>query len=151
MMGAQHRNRCPAQQTFRTSATPDAFLEAFIGRLQAMARSYELLSRENWTESSLAELVRMELAPFGSERLTIEGPDVNLKPKLAPSFGMVLHELATNAGKYGALSSPAGKISVHWSERDGKPCLRFPENRCFLASARRRLIPRETLVVIRAG
>jgi two-component system CheB/CheR fusion protein len=108
-----------AQQTYDTSATPDAFLEAFIGRLQAMARSYELLSRENWTESSLAELVRTELAPFGSERLTIEGPDVSLKPKLALSLGMILHELATNAGKYGALSAPAGKLSIHWSKTAG--------------------------------
>ena len=80
-----------------------------------MARSYELLSRENWTESSLAELVRTELAPFGPERLTIEGPDVSLKPKLALSLGMVLHELATNAGKYGALSVPPGKLAIHWS------------------------------------
>jgi two-component system CheB/CheR fusion protein len=109
-----------AQQTYKNSATPDGFLEAFIGRLQAMARSYELLSRENWTESSLAELVRTELAPFGSERLTIEGPDIRLKPKLALSFGMVLHELATNAGKYGALSEPDGKVSVHWSKIAGE-------------------------------
>lgn len=109
-----------AQQTHRTSATPEAFLEAFIGRLQAMARSYELLSRENWTESSLAELVRTELSPFGLERLAIEGPDVSLRPKLALSLGMVLHELATNAGKYGALSVPDGRVSIQWSRTPGK-------------------------------
>jgi two-component system CheB/CheR fusion protein len=108
-----------AQQTYKSSGSPEAFLEAFIGRLQAMARSYELLSRENWMESSLAELVRTELAPFGSERLTIEGPEVRLKPKLALSLGMVLHELATNAGKYGALSEPAGRVSIHWSTSAG--------------------------------
>jgi two-component system CheB/CheR fusion protein len=84
-----------------------------------MARSYELLSRENWTESSLDELVRTELAPFGAERLTIEGPEVCLKPKLALSFGMVLHELATNGGKYGALSTPTGRVSIQWSKAAG--------------------------------
>jgi two-component system CheB/CheR fusion protein len=103
-----------AQQTPRTAATPECFLEAFIGRLQAMARSYELLSRENWTESSLAELVRTELSPFGFERVTIEGPEIKLKPKAALSLGMILHELATNAGKYGALAGPTGRVCIRW-------------------------------------
>jgi two-component system CheB/CheR fusion protein len=109
-----------AQQTHKAAATPEAFLEAYIGRLQAMARSYELLSRENWTESSLIELMKTELAPFGLERLALDGPEVSLKPKLALSLGMVLHELATNAGKYGALSVPEGKVSILWSEQASK-------------------------------
>ena len=130
-----------AQQTHKSAATPETFLEAFIGRLQAMARSYELLSRENWTESSLIDLVKTELSPFGLERLSLEGPDVALKPKVALSLGMVLHELATNAGKYGALSVPEGQVSirwdadigiagphleVHWSEKDGPPVTKPP-------------------------
>jgi two-component system CheB/CheR fusion protein len=104
-----------AQQTHKTSPTREGFLEAFIGRLQAMARSYELLSRENWTESSLEELISTELAPFGKERLDMEGPSIQLKPRQALSMGMVLHELSTNAGKYGALSVPHGHISIRWS------------------------------------
>lgn len=108
-----------AQQTHRAAATPECFLEAFIGRLQAMARSYELLSRENWTESSLAELVRTELSPFGFDRVTIEGPEIKLKPKAALSLGMILHELATNAGKYGALSGPAGRVYIRWDTGSG--------------------------------
>jgi two-component system CheB/CheR fusion protein len=109
-----------AQQTHKSAGTPEAFLEAFVGRLQAMARSYELLSRENWTESSLEELVRTELAPFGLERLSLEGPLVQLRPKLALSMGMVLHEMATNAGKYGALAAPAGRVSIRWLRRPAK-------------------------------
>jgi two-component system CheB/CheR fusion protein len=109
-----------AQQTHKASANPQAFIEAFIGRLQAMARSYELLSRESWTESSLVELIQTELAPFGLERLAMEGPDVSLKPKLALSLGMVLHELSTNAAKYGALSAPNGKVTIQWSKLAGK-------------------------------
>ena len=109
-----------AQQTYKSTATREAFLEAFIGRLQAMSRSYELLSRENWTESSLAELISAELAPFGLERLNIDGPPVKLKPKTALSLGMVVHELATNAGKYGALSVPTGKISIQWAATESK-------------------------------
>jgi two-component system CheB/CheR fusion protein len=109
-----------AQQTHKSAATPAAFLEAFVGRLQAMARSYELVSQENWTESSLRTLVETELAPFGLERLTIEGPAINLKPKSALSLGMVLHELATNAGKYGALTEPNGRVSIQWVRALGK-------------------------------
>jgi two-component system CheB/CheR fusion protein len=116
-----------AQQTHRSSPTPEAFIEAFIGRLQAMARSYELLSRENWTESALLDLLQTELAPFGLERLVIEGPDVKLPPKAALSFGMVLHELATNGAKYGALSRPGGKISIAWAVKavEARPRLEF--------------------------
>jgi two-component system CheB/CheR fusion protein len=108
-----------AQQTHRNAATPEAFLEAFVGRLQAMARSYELLSRENWTETSLSELVQIELSPFGLERVVVDGPEVSLRPKLALSLGMVLHELATNAGKYGALSAPHGRVSIEWDKGPG--------------------------------
>jgi two-component system CheB/CheR fusion protein len=104
-----------AQQTHKSSPSPEAFLEAFVGRLQAMARSYELLSRENWTEGSVDELIRTELTPFGLERLSIDGPCLMLKPKQALSLGMVLHELATNAGKHGALSAPNGTVSINWS------------------------------------
>ncbi len=110
-----------AQQTHRSATTLDAFLQSFVGRLQAMARSYELLSRENWKESSLEELVRTETSPFGMERISISGPQVRLQPRQALSLGMVLHELATNAVKYGALSTPSGKVSIDWTQTSLAP------------------------------
>ena len=117
-----------AQQTHKSAATPQAFLAAFIGRLRAMARSYELLSRENWTESPLEELVRTELSPFGVERFTLAGPPIRLKPKQALSMGMILHELATNAGKYGALSGSTGIVSVEWCTTGPELCLQWEES-----------------------
>jgi two-component system CheB/CheR fusion protein len=106
-----------------------------------MARSYELLSRENWTESKLDDVVRQEFEPFGVERAQISGPDLRLKPTQALSLGMILHELATNAGKYGALSKANGFVTVTWAveknrvrliwqERDG-PSITSPTKNGF--------------------
>ena len=104
-----------AEQTFKSSISPKEFKAVFINRLHAMARSYELLSRENWISADLRELIEQELAPFGSDRFSVEGPDVRLKPTGAMSVGMIMHELATNAGKYGAFSVSTGRVSIVWS------------------------------------
>ncbi|MER9770754.1 CheR family methyltransferase [Mesorhizobium sp. M0220] len=106
-------------RTRENSASKDEFAEALIGRLQAMSRAYSLLSRESWTEASVEELLRQELDPFGAERFELDGKRVSLKPVQGLSFGMAIHELATNAAKYGALSKPAGRIVVKWSVVDG--------------------------------
>jgi two-component system CheB/CheR fusion protein len=87
-----------AEQTYRTAASGD-FKERFMQRVQAMARSYELLSKESWTEALIGDLIRPQLAPFGLDRAVLSGPDIPLKPKQALSVGMIVHELATNAGK----------------------------------------------------
>jgi two-component system, chemotaxis family, CheB/CheR fusion protein len=98
------------------ASSPKAFQSALIGRLHSMARAYGLVSRENWTEASLGELVRQELAPFDPERIAITGPNIKLKPRQSLAIGMLVHELVTNAAKYGALSVPSGRIEIEWSE-----------------------------------
>ncbi|HEY6577937.1 MAG TPA: PAS domain-containing protein, partial [Rhizomicrobium sp.] len=104
-----------AELTFRSATSVETFKTNFIARLHAMARSYELLSRENWTNTAVHDLIGQELAPFGQDRILAEGPAVRLRPSEAMSLGMILHELATNAGKYGSLGVEGGRVSFTWS------------------------------------
>jgi two-component system CheB/CheR fusion protein len=96
----------------------EAFGETFLQRLHAMARAYDLVSRDQWSEVSLLDVVREQVEPFltdRSDRIVLDGPLVPLRPKVALSLGMVLHELGTNAAKYGALSVPGGSLEVTWA------------------------------------
>ena len=105
-----------ARHTLRSSPTPQAFTTAFEGRLQAMSTSHNLLTASHWEGAELSELIREQLAPsiVGENRLTLSGPSVKLPPGIATSLGLVLHELSTNAAKYGALSVPSGKVQISW-------------------------------------
>ncbi len=110
--------RSLAQQTLRTSHSNEEFLEHFQGRLAALAGAHSLLINSNWMGADLASLVRTQLEAYtaeGSNRLQIEGEPVLLPADLATPFGLVLHELAANAAKYGALSSPQGIIQLSWA------------------------------------
>jgi len=83
-----------------------------------MATTHELLSSSRWQGLSLGELVGRELAPYATGHNTeIDGPEIFLKPEAGQAMAMVLHELATNAAKYGALSTKNGRASVRWDER----------------------------------
>ena len=83
-------------------------------RIRSLARTHELLSNSQWGGVSLADIARRELAPYATDNAEIGGPDVTLKADAAQAMGMVLHELATNAAKYGAFARPGGRLSLRW-------------------------------------
>ncbi len=112
-----------AQQTLARSSSPEDFSKAFFARLHAMARSHELLSRENWGEVGVEPTLRQALAPYcpsGCERVSFSGQELKLTPELALSLGMIFSELATNAVKYGALSTESGRVAIDWTMSGAK-------------------------------
>jgi PAS domain S-box-containing protein len=107
-----------ARQTARYSGSIDGFLGQFNARVQALARSHDLLVQESWHGATLKDLLHSQLGPYVDtemSQVTINGPPISLKPETAQSIGLALHELASNASKYGALSVPTGRISITWS------------------------------------
>jgi PAS domain S-box-containing protein len=104
-----------AAHTKDTSSSMDGFVAALDSRIQSMASTHELLGRSRWEGVPLRELVRRELAPYTSDNNTcIKGADVALRAEAAQTAASVLHELTTNAAKYGALCKPEGRVSVRW-------------------------------------
>ncbi|WP_176695846.1 HWE histidine kinase domain-containing protein [Phenylobacterium immobile] len=108
--------------TLSKAPTIESLRAVIIGRIAALSRAHQLLSRTRWVGADLRKLVEEELAPFtlgDPNRALISGPDLALGPAVAQGIAMALHELATNAAKYGALSAPGGRIDIGWTDSDG--------------------------------
>jgi len=131
-----------AHQT--ATRSPEDFIERFSERIQALSANQDLLVRNEWNGVEIADLARAQLAHFADligSRIVVRGPRRRLKAASAQAIGLALHELATNAGKYGALSTDAGRVEVRWAtdsdtlamswtERDGPP-VSAPKRRGF--------------------
>jgi two-component system CheB/CheR fusion protein len=108
-------------QTLRNSGSLEDFSTAFVGRLHALAQAHNLLADKEWVGTEVGQLIAQTVAPYRSEdgnRITVDGPHLTVRPRVGVALVMILHELATNAAKYGALSVPTGQLTVTWC-RDG--------------------------------
>lgn len=106
-----------ARQTARHSGTVDEFIERFGARLHALAGSHDLLVQESWQRASISELISSQLGHYSDlvgTQILVNGPKVYMNPDSAQNLGMALHEMATNAVKYGALSVPTGQVTINW-------------------------------------
>jgi two-component system CheB/CheR fusion protein len=111
-----------AAQSLRSTTTPDDFAKVFLGRLQALSKAHELLSDENWSDVSVEALIAagLELQTQGKGRVTLHGPATRLSAKAATTLSLAIHELTTNAIKYGAFANDTGHIDVGW-EQESRP------------------------------
>ncbi len=113
--------------------TIEGYIRAVDGRIQALAHTHELLSKSRWQGADIERLISEELAPYretNARKVTLEGPSVILAPERAQAIGIVLHELATNAAKYGALSCEEGQLDVRWTNAKGVLILNWKELGC---------------------
>jgi PAS domain S-box-containing protein len=109
-----------AHQT--ATRSPEDFIEHFSERIQALSANQDLLVRNEWQGVDIEDLVRAQLAHFADLfgfRIAVHGPRLRLNPASAQAIGLALHELATNAGKYGALSTNKGRVAIGWGTTDG--------------------------------
>jgi two-component sensor histidine kinase len=153
-----------AQRTREGSGSIDEYVQVFDGRIQSMANAHALLSRSHWQGVGLAELVRSELAPsVRRDGASVEGPDVLLSAEATQPMAIVLHELVTNASKYGALSTPHGHVTVRWAWQSvgdtekrlllewietGGPAVVVPSQTGYGTHAIRNLVPYELCGVV---
>ncbi|MCJ2035920.1 HWE histidine kinase domain-containing protein [Methylobacterium sp. J-068] len=123
--------------TARTASSIESFYEAFVGRIMSLAHTHSVLTEDTWQTASLRSLLANELKPYaegsldgsadGDARIQLVGPPVDMSSEVAVPIGMAIHELTTNAAKYGALSTRDGRVSIAWALEPGGPAgtLRF--------------------------
>lgn len=112
-----------ASQTARGAPTPEDFRESFEGRLIALSKAHDQLTRHHWESAELREILSASIAPYagsGPERIVLRGEDVVLRPRAVLTLAMAFHELITNAAKYGALALPGGHIEICWQLLGGE-------------------------------
>ena len=110
-----------AHQTFRDGTPAQESISAFEGRLQALAVAHNLLTGRGWEAASIRDVIVSALAPFCADgRCEVEGPEISIRPETAVGLSLAIHELATNACKYGALSNSSGRITITWTVEEGK-------------------------------
>jgi PAS domain S-box-containing protein len=109
-----------AIQSFKDERVPTDAKSAFQGRLLALSQAHNLLTEESWESAPLRQVIGNAVLPFGSQgRFILEGPSLRVEPKAAVSLSLALHELCTNAAKYGALQGPEGRVRVAWFKEGG--------------------------------
>ena len=144
-------------QTSRNADSLTGFVKGLEGRIQAMAKAHSLLSQSRWEGVSIGKLLREELNPYANGRraVTLDGTDMLLTPKSALSLSLAIHELATNAAKYGALTMPDGRVAVGWRRASdggvelswtetGGPLVEQPKRRGFGSTLIERALAMET-------
>jgi PAS domain S-box-containing protein len=134
---AEHRSKnllanVQATVVLSQSDTSEGLKRAIEGRIRALANVHSLFVETRWIGAELSMIAKQELAPYSKEvepRVRMDGPQVLLRPDIAQAVAVILHELATNAAKYGALSAPSGRIDLQWThEPDGRLILRWSES-----------------------
>lgn len=118
-----------AQQSLREEMGPGEARRSFESRLAALSAAHDVLTQNNWEAASIRQLVGETIAPFDGEpkRFEVEGEDLPLAPETAVTLALAVHELATNAAKYGALSAAEGRVRIAWRITDGRFSLVWEE------------------------
>lgn len=132
---AEHRTKnvlatVQAAVRLTRATTVDEYKQLIEGRIQALANVHAIFVESRWTGASLRNLITQELAPYlvdGKSRASMSGPDISLEPSAAQTVAVAIHELSTNAAKYGALSSEAGRVAIDWAQAGGRITIRWSE------------------------
>jgi PAS domain S-box-containing protein len=122
-----------ANQSLRSDDVPAATFDRFMARLMALARANDILVAEDWTSADLDAIARQVARPYAAQaddagedaRFHVKGPAAALGPRAATAMALALHELATNAAKYGALSTPQGRVALTWRFQGDGPARRL--------------------------
>ena len=120
-----------ASQTLIRTPSPERFAESFMGRINSLAKSYSLVSRKQWGDVSLRDIIDNELQAYrqgASRNVDLVGADITFDSARALGLGLVFHELVTNAAKYGALSTATGHLNVTWTRDEGRLIISWLES-----------------------